>query len=359
MRLFIKKSLLIICTCAGIPFYGIHPVFGHAKMILDVYGTRQITADSVLRKFNDDLQKWVDRNVSEGINYGGPGDAVLEQKIISGLMKEGKFAWIGMAPIQYPNHNAVYVTIDAVDLKDRKERLSFLPQPQGDIPDPEGLLKMADAYNRLYISFMLHANRVHHYPSKFKEVNFWNTRPAISSSEWEKYENILMKKVPAHMDEIARVIHEDRDPKKRILAITLLKFANDGHHVIDILLSAIDDPHAGVRNDALLLLGAVLYRVPVKDFPVERIVHSLDYPEETDRNKSLIVIHALIKQPYPYYRRYIIRHAGALLVKCLRMKQPNHHDMAYQILETISGKSFGEYDYAAWEQWTIQAATRA
>ncbi len=43
--------------------------------------------------------------------------------------------------------------------------------------------------------------------------------------------------------------------------------------------------------------------------------------------------------------------AGATLLAMLRLQQPNNHDFAYSILKRISGQSFGERDYAAWEAW--------
>jgi len=40
----------------------------------------------------------------------------------------------------------------------------------------------------------------------------------------------------------------------------------------------------------------------------------------------------------------------------LRLRQPNNHDFAHSILKQISGRSFGDREYAAWEAWL--ASTR-
>ena len=41
----------------------------------------------------------------------------------------------------------------------------------------------------------------------------------------------------------------------------------------------------------------------------------------------------------------------ATLLAMLRLQQPNNHDFAYLILKAISGQSYGERDYSAWEAW--------
>jgi hypothetical protein len=38
----------------------------------------------------------------------------------------------------------------------------------------------------------------------------------------------------------------------------------------------------------------------------------------------------------------------------LRLAQPNNHDPAYEILMQVSGETFGERDYAAWERWAAE-----
>jgi hypothetical protein len=41
----------------------------------------------------------------------------------------------------------------------------------------------------------------------------------------------------------------------------------------------------------------------------------------------------------------------------LRLLKPNNHDPAYEILQLVSGESYGDRDYAAWEGWAAFAVS--
>jgi hypothetical protein len=38
----------------------------------------------------------------------------------------------------------------------------------------------------------------------------------------------------------------------------------------------------------------------------------------------------------------------------LKLKQPNNHNISYQLLKKISGKDFGEDNSIAWEKWIME-----
>jgi len=39
------------------------------------------------------------------------------------------------------------------------------------------------------------------------------------------------------------------------------------------------------------------------------------------------------------------------IIDCLKMRQPNHHNPAHDILQKISGQKYGDRDYEAWQRW--------
>jgi hypothetical protein len=82
--------------------------------------------------------------------------------------------------------------------------------------------------------------------------------------------------------------------------------------------------------------------------PIEPALEALDFPETTDRNKALAMIDGLAD--HPEHRAAILAH-GPVLIALLRLEQPNNHDYAFSILKKISGQTFGERDYVAWEKW--------
>ena len=69
----------------------------------------------------------------------------------------------------------------------------------------------------------------------------------------------------------------------------------------------------------------------------------------TDRNKALLVL--LNAANSSSSKQLIIREGTKQLVSLLRLKQPNNHEMAYDLLKKISGKDFGSHNPDAWEKW--------
>jgi hypothetical protein len=85
------------------------------------------------------------------------------------------------------------------------------------------------------------------------------------------------------------------------------------------------------------------------------VLHALNGPTTTDRNKAVAVVAGLVARPdgAKLYRE-VIAQAGPILIKLLALEQPNNHDFAYSILKQVSGKDFGERDVAAWQRWLAE-----
>jgi hypothetical protein len=91
---------------------------------------------------------------------------------------------------------------------------------------------------------------------------------------------------------------------------------------------------------------------PELEFPVRDLVAAFDFPSSSDRNKAGYTLAALAAQPR--YRDAIRTGAVPIALRVLRLAQPNNHDPAYEILMQVSGETFGERDYAAWERWAAE-----
>jgi hypothetical protein len=90
--------------------------------------------------------------------------------------------------------------------------------------------------------------------------------------------------------------------------------------------------------------------------PLDPILDALVFPATTDRNKASAVLAGLTRREE--HREAIAGRAGPVLLEMLRLQQPNNHDFAYMILTTISGKDYGERDYARWEAWVEKATEK-
>ena len=51
------------------------------------------------------------------------------------------------------------------------------------------------------------------------------------------------------------------------------------------------------------------------------------------------------------YRDTIREAAVPAALRLLKLGKANNHDPAYELLKTVSGESFGDRDYTAWERW--------
>jgi hypothetical protein len=168
------------------------------------------------------------------------------------------------------------------------------------------------------------------------------------------YAERFAARVPARADALAAVLREDARPDHRADAAFLLAHLPDGAGVVELMLPAIRDPEARVRNNAMRVLAMIAAKDPTIAIPLPPILAALDYPTTTDRNKAAAILASLAKlEPN---RAAIRAGAGDLLVKMLALRQPNNHDFAHEILKDLAGRDLGEHDVAAWRAWLARPA---
>lgn len=325
-----------------------------ATFSVDIYRTKQITVQQILDKYKNDLQSTADLliNINHHPQLNDARYAALVNKITSGLKENGSFAFLNVSPIMYPGDNTLYITIDAVDMKDKKRLSHFIPRPTKNIPDPGDLIAQWRQYKETSDQIIYSKHR---FPL-IKHSTAWYSTGDFGEPALKKQIAYFQQQVPKYQSQLGRVLNLDKDHVKRAAAALLLGYSSDPHALIRTLTASMRDPNAEVRNNVNLVLSHVLSRVNVTHFPVVDTVQMLDFPLTTDRNKTLAVIHSLSNQPL--YAKYYATHASKLLIASLKMHQPNLHKPAFSILKKISGKPYGEHDYQKWERWAeTQKAT--
>ena len=120
-------------------------------------------------------------------------------------------------------------------------------------------------------------------------------------------------------------------------------------------MPSVQDPSSSVRNNALRVLAFIALKQDSVSIPIEPVLRALDYPATSDRNKAAGVLLGLAGRPE---NREAILSAAPVLLRLLRLEQPNNHDSAYRILQELSGEDFGERDYDSWEAWVEQSVAR-
>ena len=129
----------------------------------------------------------------------------------------------------------------------------------------------------------------------------------------------------------------------------MLAHTNDAQRLAPVLGRAIYDPNGGVRNNAMRVLMFLAQKGAEVDFPIRDLIAALDFPSSADRNKAAYTVAALAGQAE--YRDTIRAEAVPAALRLLKLEQANNHDPAYEILTQVSGETFGDRDYAAWERW--------
>jgi hypothetical protein len=308
---------------------------------VDVYGTSRITAEQLREKLGSDFTR-----LAESIASSDAETFVkAEGKLIDAVREMGPFAFVRISAIMDNDPGrSIYVTVDVVEERDRARRMDFLPAPTGTFQDPEGLLALWGEYEaRGFELFRKGEN--------FRNLNCpaFHCLWGFEHPDLRKYEEPFRTGVAKHRDLLVRILREDRDAQHRGRAAYLLAHSKDGTALVQALVPAIRDPSAHVRNNATRVLAQISRKHKEVKIPLAPVLKAIDFPETSDRNKALSVLDGLADDRANH--RTIIREAGPTLLRVLRLQQPNNHDPAYSILKKVSGKSFGERDYGAWEAW--------
>ncbi len=313
-------------------------------LYIDLYGSDQITLEQVEANVGSRLQAYLD-----AIATGDRETARrLQTEILESIQAMGDFALVELSRIQYfTEGNPTYLTIDLVDADDRDARMGFASAPTGQVAGVEDLLAAWGEYQEAGFALL----RAGTMPQGKPECSAYHCVfgfPGDLAPFGRRFE----VEVPRHRAVLERVLREDADFEDRAHAAFLLAHIDDGAALVQLMLEAIDDPSSTVRNNALRVLGAVATDHPEVDIPLDPILRALDYPLTTDRNKVLYVLSGLAQRPG--LQAEIAERAGDILLDILRLRQPNNHDFAYQILQSISGEDFGARNYAAWRNWLDQ-----
>lgn len=157
------------------------------------------------------------------------------------------------------------------------------------------------------------------------------------------------KSVKTNKEQLIEILRSDADDIKRARVAYLLGHLQSPDEIISIMLDRVDDRSSFVRNNTMRVLSETMRYSKKTNINLEKVIKALSSPSTTDRNKAggIIYMTAIDKNNH----EYIIKNAGSALIKMLKLKQPNNHDIAYLILKTISGENYKDTDVVAWTQW--------
>jgi|GEM_PF-3383422 len=274
----------------------------------------------------------------------------FEERIISRIKQIDDFSEVKLSVIYYPVEQKTFGTLDIVKVSDidripgkkKVVRRTKIVLSQG----AKKLFRIWKEYDEQNMKLI-----------RENKLDLNKTSCPTTHCTWgfdeESIKNILPKiqeGVAKNKHELFNIIKHSADDNVRGDAIFIL--ANDNHHqeLAEFLINFTDDPSDLVRNNVMRVLGAIVAKYKVDNLKVERITQALNYPYVTDRNKAAYILLGIIKSD-PETHTQVINQAGQTIVELLKLKQPNNHDFAYQILRELSHKNYDEHDYRSWSKW--------
>lgn len=314
---------------------------------IDVYGTDRIDVAVVRARWGDPIQRML-------ATEDDSERKKLETEITDAIRAEHtQLGWVKLSMVTYflPEGQRSYLTIDAVEQADMASRFRFGPAPQGSVPDPAGLIAAWKEYETTFFG-LLQRNEI---SPKRVDCPAFHCMGGYQHEKLKPFGDRFVVEVPANEAQLIRVLVEDREAENRGAAAYLLAHIKDGKKLVALMLPVLDDPSPLARNDAMRVLADMARHHPEIDIPLEPVLHALNGPTTTDRNKALAIVAGLLSRPDgARHHREVIQRAGPTLLKLLALEQPNNHDFAYEILKQVSGKDLGERDIAAWQRWLAE-----
>jgi hypothetical protein len=152
--------------------------------------------------------------------------------------------------------------------------------------------------------------------------------------------------------ELREVLRDSNKPEHRALAAQVLGYASDKASVIGDLSSAMRDPDADVRNNAmraLWLIAAFAQKTPNLGIqvPADPFVELLTSLTWTDRNKSSLALMALTESRDPALLSTLRQKALPALIEMARWKSRGHAVASVMILGRVAGIPENELTSAA------------
>jgi hypothetical protein len=320
----------------------------------DVYGVNE----KIQKKINDcckaNMQEYsrINQQVFKSPNASEAELIALkrsEEAILKKINAIGDFSFLQMSTVYYPSdNNKAFTTIDIVEANE-KFRLPKSPIRIGKKKWVKSK-EISELY-QLWNSYTQHNMQL-------MQTNKSKSKPCpVIHCTWgfdEKEKNLYLNKFSSgalkYKQQLEDIIKFSDNNSDREVAVFLLAHNTNYEEIANFLINYTDDSSEFVRNNAMRVLAAILGKHKLQNFPIEKIIAALNYPYTTDRNKAAFIIFNMVNNNKATHKM-VKNDAGKVLIKLLKLQQPNNHDFAYRILKIISGKKFKDDDIKSWENW--------
>lgn len=323
----------------------------HDNYTLDVYQSKQITAQQIDKMFGADLKQIAAMMISLNAFPTPKNSKDLMSKmgkLLGEIHKLGDFAYLSVSPVMYPGIKRISFSIDVVDKDAEKRMRDFLPKPQKMLDDPNHLIENWQAYEKDAFNYMIR----HKIGKPYQHCPAFHCIFGFEQPGLKHYGEKFSREVPRFKKQLISILRNDRREQNRGAAAYLLAHLKDPNEIVEALSPSIRDSHSSVRNNVMRVLAGTAASAKVNRFPIDAAIKALSYPAESDRNKALYMLLSITTMPK--YAAYVREHGCYDVVAQFHMAQPNLHDMAHNVLKNISGKNYPANDISAWDNWASE-----
>lgn len=311
--------------------------YGQNNYSVTVFGTEIITKQSVLKKYQNQL------NTLRGLYENDREKYRVEKDVLAKKICEVHgFSYVNVRFFRSYS-GTVDLIIDAVEKKDAARRLDYRSIKVKDIKDPKGLLTKWTEYQRL--SFDLYRkNEISDMSCPVIHCVWSFNHPKLAP-----YLTFLNEKAPSEKEKLIAILNTSNSPDDRAAASFTLAHANmENGELLKTLLPSVRDPESVVRNNSLRVIYYIVRANPNLDFDVSEVITTLDFPSFTDRNKALVILRSL---PSSRFSKENLKRMLPILLKILEKKDAHNYRNAHTVIKNISGKDYGSDDLQKWESW--------
>lgn len=337
---------ILLCLAAGAPgrAQDLPETFAAAA----VHGSDRLDGEALRRRYGPKMWELLAHRRSRS---GEEKAALLHRRLEEEARRMGGFAFARLELVGLPaseGKRPVLFLFDVVEKEDMAVRFPFRAAPKGDVPDPGGLLKAWEEYDRLGWELVREGSIE---AGRERCPGFYC---AFGEAERLKpYETRFLREVPDRQAALKRVFEEDRDPERRAQALLLLSYLNSGEQFSRLAAHGLLDPEGQVRDAAVRALIGVAVYAPEAPLPLQEGLRMLDFPYPDDRERALALLLSVADRPA--YRPFFLREAAGKVIEAMRSPHPAIRGRAHTVLSLVSGKAFRPEDEKGWRRWLEEA----
>lgn len=315
---------------------------------VDVYGATEQMSLSILKRYGEKVLS-LEKELIQARLHQEPVKGFLKKQYVLQQQIQNKYhiKRVNFETVYYPKDRSIYTTIQLFDHD--FPRWDAYPDYQAkkghDVVDD--MILFTEKIPQLYVKYPKFADN-----PTCKDFQCIVPDDPVVENDLEHFRK-MVEKYPKF---VVNTIENDPILDRRRAAIFLLAYFKDPHQIAQILEKTLCDKNYYIRHDTLRVYGELYPKAPDIEFDINRVLLSLKADHVAERNKALIFINEIVT--HQKYQQEVKQQAALQLVKLLRLKQPNNHDLAYEILVKISRHPYSAQAITVWDEWAHKVTTR-